>query len=149
VTDPIPARLQAARRCGAHWAGSPNEEDVIQSIAALEPLGVDAVFECAGQQVTLDQAVALLKPGGALLIVGIPECSRISLDPHALRRKELCVQNVRRQNRCTAEAIALIAAGRIDVDQLVTHRFALHESAQAFDLVSRYGDGVIKALIDL
>jgi threonine dehydrogenase-like Zn-dependent dehydrogenase len=59
------------------------------------------------------------------------------------------VRSVRRQKRCTAEAIDLIAGGRINVDQLVTHRFALHESAQAFDLVSRYSNGVIKALIDL
>jgi L-iditol 2-dehydrogenase len=149
VTDLVDARLEAAGRCGAHWTGSPAREDVVRRISAKEPLGLDVVFECAGQQETLDQAVALLKPGGALVIVGIPELDRISFDPHALRRNELQVRNVRRQNKCTAEAIALIAGRAVDVDQMVTHRFALSETGPAFDLVSRYGDGVIKAMIEL
>ena len=149
VTDPIDARLEAARRCGAQWTGSPKREDIARAITAIEPLGLDVVFECAGRQETLDQAVALLKPGGTLVIVGIPEPDRISFDPHALRRNELQVRNVRRQNRCTAEAIALIATGAIDVNQLVTHRFALANTGEAFDLVSRCADGVIKALVEI
>ena len=149
VTDLVEARLEATQRCGAHWTGNPDSKDVVRSISALEPLGLDVVFECAGKQETLDQAVSLLKPGGTLVIVGIPELERVSFDPHALRRNELQVRNVRRQNKCTAEAIALIATGKIDVDQLVTHRFALAETGHAFDLVSRQGDGVIKALIEL
>jgi L-iditol 2-dehydrogenase len=147
ATDLIDARLDAARRCGAQWTGNPRREDVVQRIAAAEPLGLEVIFECAGQQETLDQAISLLKPRGTLVIVGIPEVDRISFDPHALRRGELEIRNVRRQNRNTAEAIELIASGAVDVDQLVTHRFPLAETAQAFDLVSRYGDGVIKALI--
>lgn len=149
ATDLIDARLEAARRCGARWTGNPLEEDIVRSAGVLEPRGLDVVFECAGRQETLDQAVALLKPRGTLIIVGIPEPDRISFDPHALRRNELQVRNVRRQNRCTGEAITLIASGRIDVNPLVTHRFALAETAQAFDTVSRYDDGVIKAIVEM
>jgi L-iditol 2-dehydrogenase len=149
VTDLIDARLEAARRCGAQSTGNPEREDAVGSITALEPLGLDVVFECAGKQETLDQAVVLLKPGGTLVIVGIPELERVSFDPHALRRNELQVRNVRRQNKCTADAIALIATGTINVEQLVTHRFALAETGQAFDLMSRYSGGVIKALIQM
>jgi L-iditol 2-dehydrogenase len=149
ITDLIDARLEAARRCGTQWTGNPRCEDVVQGISAIEPLGLDVVFECAGQQETLDQAVALLKPGGTLVIVGIPELERISFDPHVLRRGELEIRNVRRQNRNTLEAIELIASGAVAVDQLATHGFALVEAAKAFDLVSRNADGVIKAMIHI
>jgi len=148
VTDLINERVQAARQCGADWAGNPQQEDVQAAIGGREPLGLDVVFECAGKQETLDQGAALLKPGGTLLIVGIPELDRISFDPHLLRRHELEVKNVRRQNDCVRPAIEMISSGAVNVDRLVTHRFPLRETKKAFDLVASYGDGVIKAMIE-
>jgi L-iditol 2-dehydrogenase len=148
VTDLIDERVQAARQCGADWAGNPLHEDIQATIGDKEPLGLDFVFECAGKQETLDQSAGLLKPGGTLLIVGIPEVDRISFDPHLLRRHELEVRNVRRQNDCVQPAIEMISSGAVNVDQLVTHRFPLTETKKAFDLVASYRDGVIKAMIE-
>ncbi|HUZ45055.1 MAG TPA: alcohol dehydrogenase catalytic domain-containing protein [Terriglobia bacterium] len=147
VTDLIDERLEAARRCGADWVGNPKKSDVVSALREEEPLGVDFVFECAGQQETLDQSIEMLKPGGTVLIVGIPEVNRVSFDVHAARRKEVRLQSVRRQNECTAAAIDLVASGAINVDQLVTHHFPLAETQQAFDLVAGYRDGVVKAMI--
>jgi len=149
VTDLIDDRIEAARRCGADWCGSPRHEDIRAAIGAQQPLGLDLVFECAGQQETLDQAAELLKPGGTLLIIGIPELDRVSFDPHLLRRHELEVKSVRRQNNCVAPAIDLIASGAVRVDPLVTHHFPLAETKNAFDLVASHGDGVIKAMIEM
>jgi threonine dehydrogenase-like Zn-dependent dehydrogenase len=108
---------------------------------------VDCVFECAGQQETLDQAIELLKPGGSLLMIGIPEVDRVSFSIHTLRRKEIQLQSVRRQNQCVAPAIELVANGAINLDQIVTHHFPLAETKQAFDLVADYRDGVVKAIV--
>jgi L-iditol 2-dehydrogenase len=147
VTDLLPERLRLAAQLGATWTGSPREADVVKAIRDAEPLGIDFVFECAGEQETVDQGIELLKPGGTLLIVGIPELDRISLPIHTLRRKELTIRNVRRQNECMADAIDMVAAGRVNINPLMTHRFSLAESQAAFDLVAEYRDGVIKALI--
>jgi L-iditol 2-dehydrogenase len=149
ATDLIPERLEVARRSGADWVGNPRQEDVVAALDKLEPLGMDFVFECAGQQETLDQGVELLKPGGTLLMVGIPESSRISLNFDLLRRKELRLENVRRQNQCMAPAIELIASRAAKVEPLVTHHFALSETQKAFDLAAGYRDGVVKAVIHI
>jgi len=149
VTDLLNARLQVARRCGADWTGNPRETDIVAAIRQREPLGMDFVFECAGEQETLDQGIELLKPGGTLLIVGIPEFDRASFGIHTLRHKELTIKNVRRQNQCVASAIELVVQGRAAVDHLVTHHFSLQEAGAAFDLVADYRDGVVKALIHL
>jgi L-iditol 2-dehydrogenase len=149
VTDLIDVRVEAARQCGADWAGNPRHDDIEAVIEAREPLGLDVVFECAGKQETLNQATALLKPGGTLLIVGIPELDRVSFDPHLLRRHELEVKSVRRQNECVRPAIKMISSGVISVDRLLTHRFPLTETKRAFDLVASYSDGVIKAMIEI
>jgi len=147
VTDLLDERLAVARACGAAWTGNPRREDVVAAVRRLEPLGMDAVFECAGEQYAIDQGLELLKPGGTLLIVGIPELDRISLNINLMRRNELRIVNVRRQNECVERAIDLIANGRVDVRPLVTHHFRLEETARAFELVSARGDGVVKAII--
>lgn len=147
ATDLVAERQKLASQLGAVWTGNPNNDDVVKAIRDLEPFGVDLVFECAGQQETLEQGVELLKPGGSLMIVGIPETDRISFPAHTLRRNELILKNVRRQNHCTAPTIDLMASGRINADPLMTHRFPLEETQAAFDMVSGYRDGVVKAMI--
>ena len=149
ATDLVQERLDAAGRTGAVWAGNPRSEDIVKAIRERVPEGLDCVFECAGEQETLDQAVELLTPGGAVMVVGIPETDRISFDAHALRHNELRVATVRRQNLCVQDAIDLIASGRANVDPLVTHHFPLDETAAAFELVTARRDGVLKAIIDL
>ncbi len=148
-TDLRQERLEAAECSGAVWSGNPRETDVVSAIKQHEPEGIDCAFECAGEQETLDQALEILKPGGRLMIVGIPEVDAIRFNPHTLRRKEIAVLSVRRQNRCTGPAIDLIANGVANVDPLVTHHFPLSEADAAHDLVARYADGVIKAMIHI
>ena len=146
MTDKINSRLEVAAAHGAHWTGNPLEEDVVGEIAEREPELLDVVFECCGQQEALDQAVDLLKPGGKLMIIGIPAEDRISFSVDETRRKELTIQNVRRQNNCVQTAIDFISEGH-DVNFMITHRFSLEETGAAFELVGDYRDGVVKALI--
>ena len=149
VTDKIDRRLEVARAAGADWAGNVDAEDVVEEISAAEPLLLDAVFECCGEQDAVDQAQELLKPGGKLLMIGIPQVDRLSFVADWMRRKEICVQNVRRQNHCVQPALDMIAAGQIGVDFMVTHRFGLADCKEAFGLVDNYADGVVKAMIEI
>lgn len=148
-TDKIDARVKIAHKAGAIWAGNPDQEDIVGSILRKEALGLDVIFECAGQQAAIDQALDLLRPGGTLMLVGIPREDRISFSIDKLRRKEITVINVRRQNHCTQTAIDWIASGKANLDYMVTHHFPFEKTQQAFDLVAGYKDGVIKAMITL
>jgi L-iditol 2-dehydrogenase len=149
MTDIRDDRRRLAETLGADWTGNPESEDIVATVSKAEPLGVDFAYECAGEQETLDQAVNLLKPGGMLLIVGIPELDRISFPMDQLRRRELRIQNVRRQNECVQPAMDLVASGEIDLDPLLTHEYPLDRTQEAFDTVADYRDGVIKAMIHL
>lgn len=147
VTDRIDARLAFAARYNAAWTGNPDRLDPVAAVAEQEPLLLDAVFECCGQQTAMDQGVEILKPGGTLMLVGIPEVDRISFNIDVLRRRELRLQNVRRQNGCVDAALDMIATGRYPVAGMVTHRFAFDQTPEAFDLVAGYRDNVVKAMI--
>jgi threonine dehydrogenase-like Zn-dependent dehydrogenase len=67
-----------AEKLGAKWVGNPLNENIAKAVSSIEPLLLDVVFECCGQQEALDTAVEILKPGGKLIIVGIPEFDRWS-----------------------------------------------------------------------
>ena len=148
VTDLVEERLQIARECGAEYTGSPIKTDVVAEIKTKEPLLLDVVFECCGKQEAIDQAVELLKPGGKLMVIGIPEFNRWSFPVDQMRHKEICIQNVRRQNHSLEETLELMENGKIDVGKMHTHRFPFTQTKEAFDLVTAYRDGVMKAMID-
>ncbi|HEY9167133.1 MAG TPA: alcohol dehydrogenase catalytic domain-containing protein [Candidatus Kryptonia bacterium] len=147
VTDKIDARVVFSKKLNPSWSGNPDKEDVVKEILRIEPLQMDVVFECSGDQEAIGQSVELVKPGGKLVIVGIPERDEISFLIHELRRKEITIINVRRQLNSTQRAIDLVAAKRINVDPLVTHRFPLEKAQDAFELVSHRRDGVMKTMI--
>jgi threonine dehydrogenase-like Zn-dependent dehydrogenase len=149
VTDKIDGRLRIAKKNGAIWTANPDTTDVCNQLESLEPDGLDAVFECCGEPEAIDQALQLMKPGGILYIVGIPSDSRISFDAHAMRRKEIKIQNVRRQNDRTQAAIELLDKSEEGLNFMISHTFPLDETESAFDTVKDYKDGVIKAIIEL
>ncbi len=149
ATEKIEPRMNAARSAGADWVGNPGKEDVVAAVLQREPLGPDVVFECCGEQEALDQAVDMLKPGGKLMIVGIPEEERITFDTGIFRRKELTLYYVRREADCVQSALDLIHSGSVAVDFMITHRFPLEQTQQAFDMLADYRDGVIKAIVNV
>ena len=148
VTDKIGERLSIASKEGAAYTGNPLKTNIVEEIRQKEPLGLDTVFECCGQQDALDQAVDLLKPGGRIMIAGIPEFDQWSLNVEDTRRREIMLQFIRRQVDCTEIALEMMKSGRIDIKNMVTHRFPFARTKEAFDLVAEYRDGVMKAMID-
>jgi L-iditol 2-dehydrogenase len=76
VTDKLEHRLAIAKKAGAVWTGNPDTEDVVANLKKEVPELLDIVFECCGQQEAIDNAVDMLKPGGKLMVIGIPEFER-------------------------------------------------------------------------
>jgi L-iditol 2-dehydrogenase len=148
MTDLLDERLSLASSMGAHWTGNPEKKNIVSDILEQEALQLDAVFECCGKQEALDQAIRLLKPGGKLVIVGVPAFENWTLGTDEMRKKELCIQNVRRQNKSLETTLELIANGGIKPDKMQTHTFRFDQINEAFDLVAGYKDGVMKAMIN-
>jgi L-iditol 2-dehydrogenase len=148
VTDKIGERLQIASVSGAFMTGNPDRENVVEKFVREEPGLLDVVFECCGKQEAMDQAFELLKPGGKLMVIGIPEFDRWSFAADLGRRKEITIQHVRRQNEALQPALDMLEQGSIKVNSMVTHRFPFEDTKRAFDLVADYRDGVMKAMID-
>ncbi len=145
--EPLDYRREKAFELGADFVSDPFKTDAFDFTREIEPLLLDLVFECSGEQKAVDDATKILKPGGKLILVGIPPEAKYVFDMDLMRRKELIIQNVRRQNHCVEKAIRLIEAG-LPAEQMVTHRFVPEATQQAFDMVADYQDGAIKVMID-
>ncbi|MEX0980750.1 MAG: alcohol dehydrogenase catalytic domain-containing protein [Bacteroidales bacterium] len=148
ISEKIEARKEAALKQGAVWAGNPLKEDIEQEVEKQQPDMLDVVFECSGDQDGLNTAVDLLKPGGKLVMIGIPEFDRWSFSADLGRRKEITFINIRRQNNCTHDTLEMLADGRVNGSAMITHRFPFNQVSEAFDLVKNYRDGVMKAMIE-
>lgn len=148
ATDKIHERLEIAKKEGASYTGNPLKEDIVGNILKKEKPGLDVVFECCGQQEALDQAVDILKPGGKLVVIGIPEFERWSMNVETTRRREISLQFIRRQVNCVESALDMMKSGLINVDNMISHRFPFDNTKEAFDLVSDYKDGAMKVMID-
>lgn len=148
VTDKIDRRLVIAENEGAALTGNPLNENIAERLYNKEALGLDVVFECCGQQEAMDQAIEILKPGGKLIVVGIPEFDNWIVNVEKTRRKEISLQFIRRQVDCVEPALSLMEKGTINVENMITHRFPFSQTREAFDLVADYSDGVMKAMID-
>ena len=149
MIEPLEYRLNKANEIGAKYLINPEKDDVESIVLKQERLLLDVVFEASGEQDAVNNAVKILKPGGKLVLVGIPPDAKYTFDMDLMRRKELTVINVRRQNHTVEEAIDLVVSGKIDVEKMVTHNFNLEETPYAFDIVEAYKDGAIKAMINL
>jgi len=147
VVEPLDYRLEKAGEIGATWLINPVTESVENRVKLLAPNQLDVIFDASGEQQAIDEALRIIKPGGKLVLVGIPQSAQYIFDMDLMRRKEVTVINVRRQNHSVEEAIQLVASRKVNLRQMVTHYFQLRKTPVAFDLVSGYRDNVIKAMV--
>lgn len=150
ATDKLDNRLDLAQRLGATAVCNVAREDPVAALVALTGgRRADVVFEAAGAPDSPEQAMQLARNGGTVALIGIPDDDRIGMGAGTSRRKGLTIKMVRRMKHTYPRAIALAAAGMVDVRSLVTHRFPLEEAQQAFRLVAEGKDGVIKAMVEM
>lgn len=149
VSDKFPWRLDLARRCGATAIDCEGADPVAAVMEATAGKGVDIAIEAAWADHSVQEAVDMLRPGGRLVQVGIPGNDRLEMKHSVARRKGLTIRLCRRMKHTYPRAIRLAAKGCVDLRTMVTHRFPLEKTAEAFVLNSAYRDNVVKIVIDV
>jgi L-iditol 2-dehydrogenase len=148
ATDKLVHRVEAAGSLGATKTILAEGGAEIQEVmAATGDRGVDIAFEVAGEQEAVEISFAAVLPGGKVILVGIPANDRTSFPASVARRKGLTIKMVRRMKHTYPRAIELVSRGLVDVRSLVTHRFPLVKTVEAFAVVQRR-EG-IKVIIEM
>jgi threonine dehydrogenase-like Zn-dependent dehydrogenase len=150
VTDLIEERLKFARKHSNVTAINSSRKNPVEIInQSTGGRGVDIVFEAAGAPDTYKQSIEIVRIGGEVVWIGIPEEDYISIQAHSVRRKEVVIKLVRRFKHKYQRCIQAIESGNIVVKDMVTHQFELEDITRAFNMVEKYADGVIKAIINI
>lgn len=94
--------------------------------------GADLVFEAAGVASALNDMLDVVRPGGALVLVGLPPQDPVFNVNKAISR-EVRIETVFRYANVFDRALELIAAGKVDLKPLISHTFAFTDSIAAFE----------------
>ena len=108
--------------------------------------GADVVFEASGSAKAYDGMFDLVRPGGAVVLVGMP-VDPINFDVIGAQVKEARIETVFRYANIYARAIELIASGKVDLKPLISGTFPFEDSVEAFERAASGRPGDVKLQI--
>jgi L-iditol 2-dehydrogenase len=135
VADPLEPRRDVAAALG------------LRAVPSLPAASCDVVFECVGNESALRASVDAVTKGGTVVVAGV-----YGADPQVqaglVQDRELRLQgSLMYVASDVRDAIRLLAAGRVDPQRVITHRFALAQAAEAFRLAGARGEALKVLLI--
>jgi len=150
ITDIMDNRLAVAASMGAthtYKVSRKSAEDMAGEVETL--LGghkPDVTIECSGVEASIRFGIFSTKSGGCLVLVGLgkPEVSMPIVNAAV---REVDIRGIFRYANCYPTAIAMVASGKVDVKPLITHRFSLEQTIQAFETAKTGAGGAIKVMI--
>ncbi len=148
AVDSDDARLSLARELGATVTFNPTiVPDLAAAIRAVtNGRGADVAFEAVGIETTVRAALAGVRKGGAVTLIG-NLCAEVSLPLQALVTREVRLQGSCASSGEYPECIDLIASGKIDVERFISAEASLEEGPAWFDRLYRKEPGLMKVLL--
>jgi L-iditol 2-dehydrogenase len=147
ITDKLSWRLDLAKKLGGIVINVDSADPVAVVMEKTHGRGVDVAIEAAWADETVQQSVDMARYGGRVTLVGIPADDRLTMSHSPARRKGLTLRFCRRMKHTYPRAIELVQTGKVDVRCLVSHRFPLARTADAFKLNSSYEDRIVKVIL--
>ncbi|HEY0201599.1 MAG TPA: zinc-dependent alcohol dehydrogenase family protein [Burkholderiaceae bacterium] len=136
VADSNTERLAIARQFGATDVVDVANENAVEKILALTGgVGVDVAIEAVGIPATFETCQAIIAPGGHIANVGVHGAS-VDLHLETLWIKNITITTGLVNTNTTPMLMQTVTSGRLDPAKLVTHRFALGDILQAYEVFS-------------
>jgi len=142
--DPLPHRREMAENLGADRVG-----ESIANLVEWSAGGCPLILEATNSPLGFRDAVRAARIGGRIVLVGIPDGDIYTLPAAEVRRRGLKIKFARRMGDAYPLAIRFLAAGKVDVRSIVTHRVGLEEAPGVFAALADNAPGYGKVLIDL
>ena len=140
VSEPNAKRRKIAKDNGIDRVLDPTAEDLEAVVMELtNGIGADITFEVAGLSETIEQAIAVTRPGGAVVQVGVPT-GKVTIDIRKLIISELEIIGEHATQWDFGTAIDLIKNKKVDVTSLVTHVMPLEKALEGMHLAMGGGE---------
>ena len=148
AADRIEHRLQRALKLGADVAVNVDQDSPVDAVMDLTGCGAHVVIDGAGKKESINNALACLRPGGRMVVVGIPSEPAVPLNLWTALDREARIHVQKRSNGNDHDALDLLKRGLIRSEDIISHRFPLERGQEAFETMAEYREGVLKPLIE-
>lgn len=149
VTDVQREKLELAKRYDGILTVHTGSEDLAAVVAeATAGWGVDVVFEASGHPSAVQDVFTHLSPAGCVVLIGMPG-GPVPLDVVAAQVKEARIETVFRYAHVYPSAIRLLGQRKINLEPLITDRYAFAQSVEAFEYAAKPKPESLKILIEM
>lgn len=150
VADKLAERLERASAFGAEVTVNVTRTDVEQAVMDwTKGAGADVVLEAVGTPETLELTLDLVAYGGRIAVLGLCKAPVTFYRSSLFVEKEVDFVGSRNSREAFPEVLELVESGRIDLTPLITHRFSLARTAEAFELMVHHPEQVGKCIVQV
>lgn len=150
ITDVSDVRLEKAKECGVDFCV--NTKSVSFGAALVDAFGpdkADVIYDCAGNDVTMGQAIQYARKGSTIILVavfaGLAKVDLAVLNDHELDLNTTMMY----RNEDYLEAIELVRAEKVHLKPLISKHFAFCDYAEAYRYIDANRETTMKVLIDV
>lgn len=149
ISDVVDEKLAIAARYPGITAVNVRTQSLAEAVAAAtDGWGADLVLEASGAPKAFVGIEALLRPGGCLVLIGMP-VEPVPFDISSFAAKEIRIETVFRYANVFDRALGMIASGKVDLKPLVSATFPFEDSVAAFERAAEGRPGDVKLQIEL
>ena len=150
VTDVSDYRLELAKKCGADFVYNTLNKDFGEAmIESFGPDKADVIYDCAGNDITMGQAIKYARKGSTIILVAVFG-KMATVDLAVLNDHELDLNTTMMyRHEDYVDAIRLVGEGKIQLKPLMSKHFAFKDYLQAYQYIDDNRETTMKVLIDV
>ncbi len=150
VTDVSDYRLELAKECGADFVYNTLNKDFGEAmIESFGPDKADVIYDCAGNDITMGQAIKYARKGSTIILVAVFG-KMATVDLAVLNDHELDLNTTMMyRHEDYVDAIRLVGEGKIQLKPLMSKHFAFKDYLQAYQYIDDNRETTMKVLIDV
>ena len=150
ITDISDTRLALAKSCGVDFAVNTKEKDFGDAmVECFGPDKADVIYDCAGNDITMGQAIKYARKGSKLVLVAV-YAGMATVDLAVLNDHELDLDTTMMyRHEDYVDAIRLVSEGKIQLKPLMSKHFAFQDYLQAYQYIDANRETTMKVLIDV
>ena len=150
VTDVSDLRLQKAKECGADVCVNTREKDFgTEFVACFGPDKADVIYDCAGNNVTMGQAIQYARKGSTIILVAV-FATRGDVDLAVLNDHELDLNtSMMYRSEDYLTAIGLVEEGKVQLKPLISKHFAFKDYLEAYRYIDDNRESTMKVIINV
>jgi L-iditol 2-dehydrogenase len=150
ITDISDVRLEKAKECGVDCPVNTKGIDLGEKIIEFfGPDKADLIYDCAGTDITMGQAIKLARKGSTIILVAV-FAGMATIDLALANDHELCINSsMMYRNEDYLEAIKLVEEGRVKLAPLITTHFGFKDYKKAYEFIDENRERTMKVIIDV